>query len=302
MALTDSGDIEVMMDLKTYLQNAVCSQRTEILQLEIRHFDRLVQRRHQRTLDMMKEDLVMRLGCRLSTRLTSVIPLLSILVDRAEAFAVQRRRQIEARRSTAAVAVAPTKRVPRSTRTLSDVYGSFVPNRGALVDLYGPGTVFHRIRQRDERRLARLGAASHGHHQRREATSTTRLERPFSAAAAVAAAARERRGIRRDMRWAHLKAAGRPDGRLAARSSSGESDRENDDDDDDEDRAPEKIDVSAPINPALKKLEERVRDWAMNRTNPQDGRRAKPRVTELYQSETEVSYRLITINAFSSKT
>lgn len=39
---------------------------------------------------------------------------------------------------------------------MSELFESFVPARGALIDIYGPGTVFHMIRQREIARLTKL--------------------------------------------------------------------------------------------------------------------------------------------------
>ena len=39
---------------------------------------------------------------------------------------------------------------------MSETFDSFVPPRGALVDMYGPGTVFHRIREREKARQLKI--------------------------------------------------------------------------------------------------------------------------------------------------
>ena len=43
----------------------------------------------------------------------------------------------------------------RGGRSVSEIFESFVPSRGALIDIYGPGTVFHMIREREIRRKNR---------------------------------------------------------------------------------------------------------------------------------------------------
>lgn len=174
------------MELRTYLQTAICTQKTEVLHLELRHFERLFLRRHPRTVDMMKEDLTVRLGCRMSSsRLTSVVPILPCLIENVEKYVRRKHRQTVARRTAVAVSVEP---IPaKQNRTISEFYEKFVPLQGALIDIYGPGTVFHRIRQREQIRLARLEAAG-GHRLRRMIRSGANTTHP-------------RHRIRRNYRW-----------------------------------------------------------------------------------------------------
>lgn len=51
------GDAEVLLDLDTYMQTAICTQRTEILVLEMKHYERLLAKRNPRTIDKMMVNL-----------------------------------------------------------------------------------------------------------------------------------------------------------------------------------------------------------------------------------------------------
>lgn len=88
-----SGDIEILLELPTYMQTAICTQRCEILVLELKHFERLFVKRHQRTVEMMKDNLVLRLQSRLSPRLQQSVPLLRALLEQAIEYRTQKRLQ-----------------------------------------------------------------------------------------------------------------------------------------------------------------------------------------------------------------
>ncbi|KAH3796659.1 hypothetical protein DPMN_150228 [Dreissena polymorpha] len=57
--------------METYMTSAVCTERTEVLVLETKHYERLFVKKHQRTIDAMR----MRLEVKLNTR-TSVLKVL----------------------------------------------------------------------------------------------------------------------------------------------------------------------------------------------------------------------------------
>lgn len=246
------------MELRTYLQTAVCTQKTEVLLLELRHFERLFLRRHPRTVDMMKEDLTVRLGCRMSSnRLTNVVPVLSCLIENAESYVRCKRRQTVARSTAVAVSVEPNK--TKQNRTSSEFYEKFVPLQGALIDLYGPGTVFHRIRQREQTRLARLEAAG-GHRFRRMLSSGTsntihikhRIRRNY------------KWSTNRDVNETPVAAEQRHD-----RTELGEELKNNG-----ESREVRQSDET--IDPVLKNLEDRLHNWLKRATDTSDFRRQPP--------------------------
>ncbi len=56
------GDTEFLLDLDTSMQTAICTQRTEVLVLEMKHYERLLAKRNPRTIDMMMENLEVMTG------------------------------------------------------------------------------------------------------------------------------------------------------------------------------------------------------------------------------------------------
>ena len=51
------GDTEVLMELGSYMQTVVCTMRTELLTLELKHYDRLLAKRNPKTVNLLKEHL-----------------------------------------------------------------------------------------------------------------------------------------------------------------------------------------------------------------------------------------------------
>ena len=142
-----SGDIEVLLDLDSYLQTSLCTQRTEVLVLEMKHYERLLIKRNPRTIEAMKGDLELRLKSRINKHLEKSVPVLKNLFAKAEEYNVQRQQQVEARHN------AGQEKHSKHPKTMGETFDSFVPPQGALIDMYGPGTVFYRIRQREAAKI-----------------------------------------------------------------------------------------------------------------------------------------------------
>ena len=136
------GDVEVLFELPTYIQTIVSTQRTEVLVLEMKHFERLLLRRHPKSIEAMKSNLEIKLKTRHSQLLIRHVPILATLLEMARSFNAQLDYQTQARTTELTKGTEVPKR-------LSEKFDSFIPSRGALVDIYGQGTVFHRIRERD---------------------------------------------------------------------------------------------------------------------------------------------------------
>ena len=166
-----AGDIELLMDLPTYLQTSVSTQRCEFLLLDTKCFERLFVKRHPRTVDLMKESLPVRLGCRFSPALFKSFPAVVRIMQLADRYNCQKhqqdavrkhqQQQLQQQRQQQQLAASnnsinDSRSDPaKPHRPISEFYHSFVPQQGALVDIFGPGTVFHLIRQREVRKSAR---------------------------------------------------------------------------------------------------------------------------------------------------
>ena len=140
------GDVEVLFDLPSYMQTIVSTQRTEFLLLEMKHFERLLLKRHPTSIESMKSSLEIKLKSRHSQLLIRNVPLLKSLLEIARTFNAQRQLKSQGRTTEQIKAAKPGK----FSKAATDKFDSFIPSRGALVDIYGHGTVFHRIRERDK--------------------------------------------------------------------------------------------------------------------------------------------------------
>lgn len=148
------------------MQTAICTQKTELLILEMKHYERLLVKRNPKTVELMREGLDLRLGSRINKHSEKAIPLLKALCCKAEEYMEQKQQQNEARLQSM-----HQQHSAKHHKTISQSFESFVPPRGALIDMYGPGTVFHRIREREKTRQLKLqkkknmfgGMAKFGH-------------------------------------------------------------------------------------------------------------------------------------------
>ena len=140
------------------MQTIVATQRTEVLLLEMKHFERLLLKRHPSTIEAMKSNLEIKLQTRHSQLLIRHVPLLTSLLEMARNFNAQLKHKSEVRTTDQT----KTTKDGKLGKKLSDKFDSFIPSRGALVDIYGHGTVFHRIRERDKNARKKKPVKSNG--------------------------------------------------------------------------------------------------------------------------------------------
>ena len=58
----------MLLDLDTYMQTVICTQKTDVLVLEMKHYERLLAKRNPRTIDKMMENLEVMAACGLTFR------------------------------------------------------------------------------------------------------------------------------------------------------------------------------------------------------------------------------------------
>ena len=138
------GDVEVLLEMETYMQTAICTQRTEVLLLEMKHFERLLVKRNPRTIDNMKGGLELKLTSRISNQVAHQVPLLKVLSNKVEEYLEQRQQANEARAKA---------RETKNNNKAPGKKGAVAAGGGATgkvppMELSGPGAAFQRIRQR----------------------------------------------------------------------------------------------------------------------------------------------------------
>nr|KAI8748793.1 hypothetical protein BgiMline_018225 [Biomphalaria glabrata] len=131
------GDVEMTMELQTYMQTAVCKEFTEVLVLEYKHYERLFTRRHPRTIEAMRDDIGVRLASRLFLLHSSQdVPFLRHLIKIIES---RNKPQTQTEKY-------------REEYTVSTAERDFLNHKGPLIDLNGPGSVFFLIKLREKTR------------------------------------------------------------------------------------------------------------------------------------------------------
>ena len=123
------------------MQTAVCVERTEVLVLEMKHYERLFVKRHQRTIEQMRHNLELKLSATtsvLSAKENEDVPLLSLIHMKLDLL------------HNPPPAVTEKKKKETSVQCAEKL---FFNHKGPLLDLYGPGSVFYMIRIREKSKL-----------------------------------------------------------------------------------------------------------------------------------------------------
>ncbi|XP_063424056.1 uncharacterized protein LOC134707877 isoform X2 [Mytilus trossulus] len=130
------GEMEVLLDLDTYVQTAICTEKTDVLVLEMKHYERLFTKKHQRTIDAMKQMLEIKINTRI-TLLGSgeEVPLLHHLKNKVNLINNPK---------------APPEKPTRDEDSVLAAERQFFNHTGPLVDIDGPGSVFYMIRVREK--------------------------------------------------------------------------------------------------------------------------------------------------------
>lgn len=128
-----AGDLEVAMGLNSYSQTVECTEESTIFHLDQRNYDRLIEKRNPQALEMLKDIVHTKLTLHFSRLPDEAIPLYRYFLYTMD------EKEKDARRNAS---------MPR-TKTMQEAEVSIENlQKGPLVDMYGPGTVFYLIRKR----------------------------------------------------------------------------------------------------------------------------------------------------------
>ena len=131
------------MDMDTYMTTAICTEKTDVLVLEMKHYERLFVKKHQRTIDVMRRRLEVKLNTRTSVlKEYDTIPLLKLL-------------QIKLNLLHNPPPAADDKKKMKPETSVQIAEKLFFNHQGPLLDIEGPGSVFFMIRAREKSRLKR---------------------------------------------------------------------------------------------------------------------------------------------------
>ncbi|XP_060068117.1 uncharacterized protein LOC132548282 [Ylistrum balloti] len=130
------GEVEVLLDLPTYTQTAVCTEKTDVLVLEMKHYERLFVRRHPRTIESMRAMFKVKLDTRMNLLTNKEeLPFLNLLKDRIDSYNNPKPSADKKKKELTSASAAEKE---------------FLNHKGPLIDMYGPGSVFYMIRVREK--------------------------------------------------------------------------------------------------------------------------------------------------------
>lgn len=125
------------MDLDTNIHTAICIESTEVLVLERKHYDRLLIKRHPKSIETMCNILETKMNTRLE-----------LINDKNMDFHEFLRNKLHSMNQPVQIAIQQS-----DLSSVEIAEKEFRNHRGPLIDMFGPGSVFHLIRLRDKSRI-----------------------------------------------------------------------------------------------------------------------------------------------------
>lgn len=130
--------MEVLLGMDTYMQTAVCTEKVDVLVLEMKHYERLFIKRHPRTIEDMRRVLELKLETRMKLLSNkSDIPFLSRVKTKLNMMNNPQ----------------PVAKIEKELPSQKMAEKEFLNHKGPLVDMYGPGSVFYMIRVREKTKV-----------------------------------------------------------------------------------------------------------------------------------------------------
>lgn len=130
------GDLEAVVDLPTYCYTVKCTQESEVFLLDQKNYDRLIEKRNPKVIDIFKESVREKYRLRLSWLPNKELPLIRY-------FLYQLREEERSKRDRP---LKTTVREPVQDWSVSNL------KKGPLIDMFGPGSVFFLIRMKEKQR------------------------------------------------------------------------------------------------------------------------------------------------------
>ncbi|KAL8609573.1 hypothetical protein ACOMHN_000629 [Nucella lapillus] len=155
-AVDTIGDLEMVLGLCSYSQTVVCTEAATIYHLDQRNYDRLVEKKNPQTVDLMRDIVHTKLTLHFSRLSDDSIPFYRYILytldekerDLREKQQQQRQQHTRGRQSSS------------NTPTIETQWDIDQLQKGPLVNLHGPGSVFHLIRTKAKERKQRQQRAN----------------------------------------------------------------------------------------------------------------------------------------------
>ncbi|XP_055900490.1 uncharacterized protein LOC106079331 isoform X3 [Biomphalaria glabrata] len=144
------GDLEMAMGLTTYSQTVECTEESIIFHLDQRNYDRLIEKRNPGALEMLRDIVHTKLTLHFSRLNEDSIPLYRYFLYTLD----------EKEKDARLNARTPRTKTPQEMEVNVDNL-----QKGPLVNMYGPGSVFYLIRKRAKEMRARQRRRQNNHNQ-----------------------------------------------------------------------------------------------------------------------------------------
>ncbi|XP_062573913.1 uncharacterized protein LOC134235786 isoform X1 [Saccostrea cucullata] len=130
------GDLEAVIDLPTYCYTVKCSQEAEVFILDQKNYDRLIEKRNPKVIEILKESVREKYKLRLSWLPKKELPLIRYFL-----FMLREEERAKKTRPQKTINKEPTQ-----DWSVSNL------KKGPLIDMFGPGSVFFLIRMKEKQR------------------------------------------------------------------------------------------------------------------------------------------------------
>ncbi|XP_046579283.1 LOW QUALITY PROTEIN: uncharacterized protein LOC124286888 [Haliotis rubra] len=134
------GDLEMALGLSTYAESVICTQEAEVYQLDQRNYDRLIERRNPNAIKLMKNIVHTKLSLHFSRLSEEKLPLFRYFLYTLD----EKEKRDNQTEQTAA-----------SEKPNEPGWKVASLQKGPLVNLFGPGSVFYMIRMREKEKKRR---------------------------------------------------------------------------------------------------------------------------------------------------
>ncbi|ESP05077.1 hypothetical protein LOTGIDRAFT_227784 [Lottia gigantea] len=135
------GDLEMVLGLQTYAETIICTEEARLFVLDQNNYDRLLEKRHPQSLNIMKDIVHNKLTLHFSRLSEQTLPLFRFFLYTLD--------EKEKKEKLRKAPIVQQERPPQIELSPDGI------QKGPLINMYGPGSVFYLIRMRENKRRHR---------------------------------------------------------------------------------------------------------------------------------------------------
>ena len=135
--------MELVLNLETHIHSVVCTAHTEVFHINMKSIERLITRKNQTTLTLLRDHVEQRMRARAHSQLGSDILLYSRILDHLE---FTRPKRFRSATSDDKVLQAVTLEEKSRQKTLKQLVKLYLKDRSPLIDPFVPGAVYYKTK------------------------------------------------------------------------------------------------------------------------------------------------------------